>query len=266
MGTEPDPEHNAKIGDTKKSMMVSSGQSTDEELEEDHSHPHRRRRRLQPEELDLSYSNSVDNAFLFNLSCDESEQFNLLNAYLPNYDEALNIEVVSRCTNVMEHFIENNELFSNPIAFLHTKLDQANPATIEDGQFVRPFLDNSQYASLVRKMFNDEDKNGHFHSEQQQALYFYAWISPQRMDDEMLQKGSDDALGNKPILIILIVIILAALVVIASTIIIVYKCSKRKSNHDRYELIGDGNVEYLTNQPLPNGPQDSNYQTIQAII
>ena len=82
----------------------------------------------------------------------------------------------------------------------------------------------------------------------------------------MLQKGSDDALGNKPILIILIVIILAALVVIASTIIIVYKCSKRKSNHDRYELIGDGNVEYLTNQPLPNGPQDSNYQTIQAII
>ncbi len=80
------------------------------------------------------------------------------------------------------------------------------------------------------------------------------------MDDEMLQKGSDDALGNRPILIILIVIVLAALVVIASTIIIVYRCSKRKrkSLYHHYEPIGD--------QPLPNGPQDSNYQTIQTII
>ena len=208
----------------------------------------------------------MENAFLFNVSHDESEQFNLLNQYLPNFNEALNNEVVDRCTKAMEEFIENNELFSNPIAFLHTKLtDQANPATIDDGQFVRPFLDNSQYASLVRKMFNDEDKNGHFHSEQQQALYYYAWISPHRMDDEMLKKGSDDDLGNKPILIILIVIILAALVVIASTIIIVYKCSKKKS-HDRYDPIGDGNVDYLTNQQLTNAPQDSNYQTIQTII
>jgi len=196
------------------------------------------------DEIDLSYAASVSNAFLFAVSSDESELYNLLNVYLPTYSASLNDDIVEAVDAALTAFISDNALFSAPIPFLHTKLTSEAAASVFSAEplFVRPFLENSQYASLIRKMFNDEDKNGRYHSEAQQALYYYAWVAPQRLDDEVAVKGAEDLTKN-PVLIVLIVIILAALIVIASTIVIVYKCAKtkdrQKANANGYALILD---------------------------
>lgn len=212
----------------------------------------------------------MSNAFLFAVSTDESELYNLLNAYLPTFDAALNDELVAAVDATLTAFISENTLFSAPISFLHTKLTSEAAASVfaadatNDVLFVRPFLENSQYASLIRKMFNDEDKNGRYHSEEQQALYYYAWVAPQRLDDEAAPFRETD-LSKNPVLIVLIVIILAALIVIASTIVIVYKCAKTKDKQKGYSLILPMDHEQQRQLPLPHradGQIGGGYQTL----
>merc|ERR1719334_1496704 len=83
-----------------------------------------------------------------------------------------------------EHLLDN-ELFSEPITFLHERLEQGdisrfstkNEADLE-AQFVRPFLDDTEYKDLVQAMFDEEEWNGLYHSKKQKALYLTPWVAP----------------------------------------------------------------------------------------
>ena len=128
------------------------------------------------------YSQRFDDAFLFDLSSDPMELYNLLDPDTPNFDEGLNTEIVSRCTAQLRAFVDEQELFSRPLSLLHSRLDEGDPSLKFDGLFVRPFLSNKRYAILLKRMFLREQKKGYHHSQKQQDLYLNPWRCPLPMD------------------------------------------------------------------------------------
>ena len=127
---------------------------------------------------ELMHSQAVNEAFLFDLTNDVDERLNLLDPSLGHFDAALNEKIVSKCTDLISAF-KQNELFSNSIAYLHQRLDGiGDPALIDDGLFVRPFLDKKQYRRMLSGMFDDEEAAGRYYSDAFKALYFDEWVCP----------------------------------------------------------------------------------------
>ena len=127
---------------------------------------------------DVKYSQSVNGRYLFDLTNDESERINLLNPESPDFDPDLNEEIIRKCDRLMYQYLLNDDLFSEPIGFLHERLEEGDPSQIGDGKFVRPFLSDQEYLDLIRAMFDEEEWNGNYHSEQQKELYLNPWVAP----------------------------------------------------------------------------------------
>jgi len=139
---------------------------------------------------DLVYSQVYEDAFLFDLSNDEAEMYNLLHPDLPHHDKELNAKVLDKCNALLEEYMQQNtdQMFSEPLDFLHERLDVGDPSMTEDGKFVRPFLTNRHYKMLVVKMLDDEGENV---PQGLADLYLNTWIAPEREreeDDEATEK------------------------------------------------------------------------------
>jgi len=144
---------------------------------------------------DLAYSQVYGNGFLFDLSSDELELYNLLNPSSPHYDEERSRSVVKQCQILLDEFMRSNELFSNPIDFLHARLPLGDPALIGDGMWVRPFLDDAAYTDLLDKMFKFEEKHGRQHSDAQLRLYYDPWTVPEPFSKGKGQKKRSAAVA-----------------------------------------------------------------------
>jgi len=127
---------------------------------------------------ELQFSQVYGNGFLFDLTNDPSELYNLLNPQSPRYDQTVSQKVVKQSQVLLDDFMRENDLFSNPIDFLHARLPLGDPGLIGDGMWVRPFLDNGAYTDLLDKMFMFEEKHGRYHSSSQLSLYYDAWTVP----------------------------------------------------------------------------------------
>merc|ERR1719249_210585 len=77
------------------------------------------------------------------------------------------------------------ERFSEPLDFLHERLDVGDPSMTEDGKFVRPFLTNKHYKNLVVKMLDDEGENV---PDGLADLYLNVWTAPEREGTESMEK------------------------------------------------------------------------------
>lgn len=144
---------------------------------------------------DLQFSQVFGTGFLFDVSNDPSELYNLLNPASPGYDGDVNRELVKQAQVLFDTFMREDELFSNPIDFLHARLPLGDPALIGDGMWVRPFLDDAAYLSMLDKMFQKEEKNGNHHSDAQLALYYNAWTTPNQVGS-VLKQSAQNAQGN----------------------------------------------------------------------
>merc|ERR1740131_639199 len=128
----------------------------------------------------LRFSQTVGNAFLFDLTSDPSEMFNLLHPQLPDFDEALNAEVIERCEDVLSAYMKANEdeLISSPFEYLHERLPgRAISGKTDDGKFVRPFLDDKSYAYLIDFMLATEGRKRYIPRKLSQ-LYTKTWKVP----------------------------------------------------------------------------------------
>ena len=128
---------------------------------------------------DLAYSQVYEDSFLFDLTDDESEMYNLLNPALPHYDADLNAALIEKCNVLLQQWMEENakERFSEPLDFLHERLDAGDPSKTEDGKFVRPFLTNKRYKNLVVQMIEDEGDNV---PDKLADLYLNPWVVPEK--------------------------------------------------------------------------------------
>merc|ERR1711971_564147 len=107
---------------------------------------------------DLQFSQVFGTGFMFDVSNDPSELYNLLNPASPGYDGDVNRELVKKAQVLLDTFMREDELFSNPIDFLHARLPLGDPGLIGDGMWVRPFLDDAAYLSMLDKMFQGEER------------------------------------------------------------------------------------------------------------
>ena len=123
----------------------------------------------------LMFSQHYHDAFLFDLTADPSELYNLLHPDLGHFDADLNAVVVAKCEQFLSQWlIENNELFSPPIEWLHQRLPSGDPALLGDGKFVRPFLSDREYRFLLVDLFENEKGI----AQKLQELYLTPWIVP----------------------------------------------------------------------------------------
>jgi len=99
---------------------------------------------------------------------------------LPHYDADFNAAVMEKCNALLETFMAENgdELFSEPLDFLHERLDSGDPSRIEDGKFVRPFLTNKRYKNLVVAMIDAEGENM---PQGLADLYMNVWVAPEKV-------------------------------------------------------------------------------------
>jgi len=149
---------------------------------------------------DLAYSQVYGTGFLFDLSADPSELYNLLNPDSPNYDADTSKELVKKAQVLLDAFMREDVLFSNPIDFLHARLPLGDPALIGDGMWVRPFLDDAAYLSMLDKMFQKEEKQGKHHSDEQLALYYNAWTKPNQIGETMGKSGKRESVGHERVM------------------------------------------------------------------
>jgi len=128
---------------------------------------------------EFKYSQIVDGDYLFDLTNDVSEFYNLLNQDVPHYSNKLRNEVIDSAMDKLKAFMAKNKYFSTPMMRLHDRFDIGNALGIDDGRFVRPFLNDSHYQAILTNMFIDEEVvSGRHHSEEQKALYFNPWKCP----------------------------------------------------------------------------------------
>jgi len=133
---------------------------------------------------DLQFSQHYDGAFLFDLTTDPSERYNLLHPKLGHFDAQLNADIVGECEQLLEEWMSGNvdELFSPPMDFLHHRLrDEGDPKTLGDGKFVRSFLSDRQYQQYIETMFEEEEN---YIPRKLQNLYLTPWVLPERMRTE----------------------------------------------------------------------------------
>jgi len=215
---------------------------------------------------DLQYSQVFGNGFLFDLSNDPSELYNLLNPASPGYSADVSRELVKKAQVLLDAFMREDALFSNPIDFLHARLPLGDPGLIGDGMWVRPFLDDEAYFSMLDKMFQKEEKQGKHHSEEQLALYYTRWSVPQAMASSQ-GKGKDSRpseLGvlsslkieagqnNNQILTILIVVGSVCIAVLICMIVVCH-CNKERKQRRKWG-------EYAKYQLL-NKEDEAGYRT-----
>jgi len=124
------------------------------------------------------FSQVHEDGFLFDLTSDEAELINLLNPEVPVFDDAMNDAIAQRCTAILEQFMAEDELFSNQITALHSRMDEGEPSLIGDGLFVRPFLSDDEYAATMTRIFKSEGQRGNHHPGKQMRLYLSAWTCP----------------------------------------------------------------------------------------
>jgi len=179
-------------------------------------------------------SHMIDGQYLFDLTNDESEVYNLLNEELPAYSEQLNDEIIGECTEILTSYLGSNELFSVPIRFLHKRLKEGEPKRIKDGRFVRPFLSNEHYKNIVQTMFSDETEKGNYHSPEQQDIYLNAWTCPQRNNAENKEMYTQSMIINKlsHSWDQLLCFVVASMLVVA-----MYCFYKNKNKHNQYQTI-----------------------------
>jgi len=144
---------------------------------------------------DLMYSQVYEDSFLFDLTEDQSEVYNLLNPELPHYDADLNAALIEKCNALLGEWMEQNanERFSEPLDFLHERLESGDPSRTEDGKFVRPFLTNKRYKSLVAKMIEDEGDNC---PAKLADLYLNQWVVPDKDNKVELWEMELDQLAD----------------------------------------------------------------------
>merc|ERR1719474_90121 len=140
----------------------------------------------------MSFSQHYHDAFLFDLSADPSELYNLLHPTLGHYDEALNAEIVSQCDQLLAQFLIENvdELFCPPLDWLHQRPPSGDPKYLDDGKFVRPFLSDKEYRFLLTEMFADDDNSV---PQKLQDLYLTPWVVPERTRSEELRTDAVSA-------------------------------------------------------------------------
>jgi len=136
----------------------------------------------------MRFSQLIDDAFLFDLTNDTAERFNLLHSKLPHFDAALNAEVIARAEAVLGDYMRKNEdeLFSSPFEYLHERLPGRTSDDDDDGRFVRPFLDDKTYAFLIEGMLDTEARKRRI-PRKLAKLYTEKWTPPPRSrtaDDE----------------------------------------------------------------------------------
>lgn len=131
---------------------------------------------------ELMFSQVFEDRFLFDLSSDESEKYNLLNPEVPHFDAEVNDEVVGRAEALLSAWMAKNkdELFSAPIDFLHERLKAGDPSKTEDGKFVRPFLSDREYKHMLEKKLEVEAEAV---PPGLRELYLSAWVSPSAVMD-----------------------------------------------------------------------------------
>jgi len=136
---------------------------------------------------ELRFSQLVDDAFLFDLTGDPAEMFNLLHPELAHFDAELNAEVMARCEGILGEYMAANEeqLFSSPFEYLHERLP-GRDAGKDDGKFVRPFLDDKTYAYLIEEMLVSESRKRHV-PRKLAKLYTHKWTVPDRTPQTKLQ-------------------------------------------------------------------------------
>merc|ERR1719229_926725 len=136
---------------------------------------------------ELAYSQVYDDAFLFDLTNDEAEMYNLLHPDLPHHDKELNTKILEKCDALLGDYMEQNtnQRFSEPLDFLHERLDVGDPSMTEDGKFVRPFLTNKHYKNLVVKMLEDEGENV---PSGLADLYLNTWVVPEREEEGTIEE------------------------------------------------------------------------------
>jgi len=133
------------------------------------------------------YSKEIDSAYLFDLTYDQSEMYNLLNHKLPHFNEKRNNEIIQICEKTLKAWIKANELFSGPMSNLHDRLEQGEPTNLDDGKFVRPFLNDDEYKTIINNMFDDDVKGGNFHSDAQRNIYLHRWQCPKNKNKKSLR-------------------------------------------------------------------------------
>ena len=89
---------------------------------------------------DLRYSQSVDDMFLFEITGDEGELYNLLDPELTYFDQNLNDQLLENADYLLKEFVDENDAFSPVIETLYEQLPEGNPSMVADGSFMRPFL------------------------------------------------------------------------------------------------------------------------------
>ena len=153
-----------------------------------------------PTEPLMRYSQRFGDEFLFDLTNDESELYNLLDPQCPNFNADLNMYIVNQSLAEMSHFMATNQLWSTPISLLHSRLEEGDPTLKFDGLFVRPFLSNKRYLILLKRMFLREQKQGIHHSTKQLELYLNSWTCPEPMEFvevQSVQSQSDSDSENE---------------------------------------------------------------------
>merc|ERR1719295_1015302 len=139
---------------------------------------------------ELMFSQVFEDRFLFDLTSDESEKYNLLNPELPHFDAALNDEVVARSEALLSAWMAENKdaMFSAPIDFLHERLKAGEPDKTGDGKFVRPFLSDREYKFMVTHMLEAE---GEAVPQGLRELYLVAWVPPSEVSDIVADEVQD---------------------------------------------------------------------------
>jgi len=191
------------------------------------------------------YSQRVDGQYLFALSRDEGEFYNVLDPLAPGFDAKLNGQLIHKIDKILEQFLADNVLWSEPINALHNKMIDDGDADSDSLPFLKPFLSDKEYKVAINRMFQSEEKRGHLHSEQQQALYLSPWSCPDPLDNELVAKRVDigpktpeppdlesGAGGSLKWWMVLIIVGVSVVIMVAIAVtIIMYHC-----NHE-YEVI-----------------------------
>ncbi len=73
-------------------------------------------------------------------------------------------------------------MFSDPMTMLHSRLDKGDSSLIGDGLFVRPFLSDEQYLSMIDTMFKNDIQHGKNRPGKQMRIYLNNWKCPAAID------------------------------------------------------------------------------------
>lgn len=75
------------------------------------------------------------------------------------------------------------------MTMLHSRLDKGDPSLIGDGLFVRPFLSDEQYLSMIDTMFKNDIQHGKNRPGKQMRIYLNNWKCPAAIDPVVAVAG-----------------------------------------------------------------------------